>query len=592
MAIQTTTPTDGDDIYLIAENQVAGGSFDGKLGNDTLQLTGNTSSGTALSFDFTSATLLSGFETIRGSTSTDYITLSSSQLASISTYDSGGDGYIDFLQIRGTTIDLRDKAIIGPIQISPVTSSATVTVNSKALAEKIYGRHAPGMHLILEGVTLTAAERQTLHNKGIDNITDASGVTSTDTAPQLSGIGGDITTIQAGQTYHVDIGQNAVITEDHTLSSMNIELDNFFDANAMLDIDTAGNVDLVPTNFNEKVFVNSIEIGTVTRITWASEFRFSFNASATPALVQELIRAVTFKYNGSAMPFGSNEVSVEVIDSGNRSAKSKFTLAYQNNAPTDLTLSQATVAENTRSGTQMGKITASDPNEGDRMNFSLLDDAGGRFSLGWDGTLFVKDAGKLDYEQAHSHTIRVKATDRGGLTIEKSFVITLTDVAEDGTSGPDQPIADRMTIRGSAKKDILKGTVADEIIFGGLSNDTLTGGLGRDIFVFDSKPGTAATDRKVNFDKITDFNVNDDSIWLDNKYFTKLGKGTLAQPGKLTAKFFSVGDHSKNKSNYLIYNKKTGVLSYDADGSGSKLAVEIAILKKGLSLTSQHFFVI
>jgi Ca2+-binding RTX toxin-like protein len=589
MATQTTTPTDGDDIYLLAENHVAGGTFDGKLGNDILQLSGNITPNAALSFDFTSATLLTGFETIRGSTTTDYITLSNAQLASISTFDSGGDGYVDFLQIRAATVDLRDKLVIGPIQIQPMSLSATVTVNNKALAEKIDGRNAPGMHLVLEGVTLTAAERQSLHNKRIDNITDSSGVTSTDTAPQLSGAG-DITTVQAGQTYHIDIGQNAVVAEDHSISRMDIRL-NGIDRNAVLDIDTAGNVDLVPTIFNEKVFVNDIEIGTVNHIDWANEFLFSFNSSATPVLVQELIRALTFTYNGSAMPFGSSEVSVDVIDSGNRSAKSKFTLVYKNDAPTDLTLSSSTVEENAPNGKQVGKFTAIDPNSGDRVNFSLVDDAGGRFSLGWDGTLYVEDTSKLDYEQAHSHSIKVKATDRGGLTIEKTFVIAVTDIREDRISAPDQS-GTNSTIRGSSNKDILIGTVADETLYGGLSNDTLTGGLGRDIFVFDSKPGTAATDRKVNFDKITDFNVDDDSIWLDNKYFTKLGKGTSAQPGKLNAKFFTVGDHAKNKSNFLVYDKKTGTLSYDADGSGLKQAIEIAILKKGLKLTYHNFFVI
>jgi hypothetical protein len=34
------------------------------------------------------------------------------------------------------------------------------------------------------------------------------------------------------------------------------------------------------------------------------------------------------------------------------------------------------------------------------------------------------------------------------------------------------------------------------------------------------------------------------------------------------------------------------VLSYDADGSGAKKAVEIALLKKGLALTYKDFFVI
>lgn len=54
---------------------------------------------------------------------------------------------------------------------------------------------------------------------------------------------------------------------------------------------------------------------------------------------------------------------------------------------------------------------------------------------------------------------------------------------------------------------------------GGLGSDILIGGVGKDIFVFDIK-----LNRKINFDKIVDFKVEDDMIWFDNKVFIKLGK--------------------------------------------------------------------
>ena len=47
-----------------------------------------------------------------------------------------------------------------------------------------------------------------------------------------------------------------------------------------------------------------------------------------------------------------------------------------------------------------------------------------------------------------------------------------------------------------------------------------------------------------------------------------------------------------DKDDHVIYNKKTGVLSYDVDGSGSKVAVEFAQLKKGLAMTFKDLFVI
>jgi Tol biopolymer transport system component len=139
---------------------------------------------------------------------------------------------------------------------------------------------------------------------------------------------------------------------------------------------------------------------------------------------------------------------------------------------------------------------------------------------------------------------------------------------------------------GGKGNDVLKGGAGNDKLYGGLGKDVLSGGVGKDTFVFDTK-----ANKKTNLDKITDYVVKDDTIWLDNKYFTKLGKGTVSKPGKLNKKFFSL-DKAKDKDDTLIYVKKTGVLSYDADGSGAKAAVEIATLKKGLKMTAADFFII
>jgi serralysin len=42
----------------------------------------------------------------------------------------------------------------------------------------------------------------------------------------------------------------------------------------------------------------------------------------------------------------------------------------------------------------------------------------------------------------------------------------------------------------------------------------------------------------------------------------------------------------------IIYDKKKGVLYYDQDGTGSKAAIEIATIKKGLKITEKDFFII
>jgi Ca2+-binding RTX toxin-like protein len=152
-----------------------------------------------------------------------------------------------------------------------------------------------------------------------------------------------------------------------------------------------------------------------------------------------------------------------------------------------------------------------------------------------------------------------------------------------GHSGKDALTGDPYAniLKGVAGDDMLKGLEGNDQLFGGLGNDTLQGGTGQDIFVFDTK-----VNKKSNLDRIVDFKVKDDTIWLDNKYLPKLGKGTTTKPIKLNK------DKPKDKNDYLLNSKATGVLSYDVDGSGTKAAVAIAVLPKKLKMTVADFFII
>ena len=115
----------------------------------------------------------------------------------------------------------------------------------------------------------------------------------------------------------------------------------------------------------------------------------------------------------------------------------------------------------------------------------------------------------------------------------------------------------------------------------------MTGGAGYDYFVFDSALNTAT-----NVDRITDFSPADvlspgDTIRLENAIFT-----ALATPGRLAAAAFHTGAAAHDASDRIIYNSASGVLSYDADGTGAAAAIHFATLSPALAITNADFVVI
>jgi Ca2+-binding RTX toxin-like protein len=137
-------------------------------------------------------------------------------------------------------------------------------------------------------------------------------------------------------------------------------------------------------------------------------------------------------------------------------------------------------------------------------------------------------------------------------------------------------------LAGTTGNDLIDGRGGNDTLWGKAGNDVLTGGSGRDTFVFDTK-----LNAKTNVDRIVDFNVADDTIRLENAVFTKLTK-----TGALSSSNFVTGSAAKDSNDYIVYNKSTGALSYDADGSGSGAAVRFAVIANKVALTAADFIVI
>ncbi len=140
---------------------------------------------------------------------------------------------------------------------------------------------------------------------------------------------------------------------------------------------------------------------------------------------------------GAALVEGANSFTARATDAaGNTGVASAIFVATSDTvAPVDVTLSGNTVAENAANGTGVGTATGIDPGTGDTLTYALNDDAGGRFAIDpTSGQITVADGTLLDYESATSHTIKVRVTDRGGLTFDKAFTLNVTNVNEAPTN--------------------------------------------------------------------------------------------------------------------------------------------------------------
>lgn len=124
-------------------------------------------------------------------------------------------------------------------------------------------------------------------------------------------------------------------------------------------------------------------------------------------------------------------IRVRSTDLGGLSTEKVLTVSITNvnEAPIALALSGQRIAENAELGTVIGQLSGVDPDFGDSLSYSLVDDAEGRFQIVGD-QLQVKDGSRLDFEDESSHPVTIRVTDAGGLSRETVFAIALTNVNE------------------------------------------------------------------------------------------------------------------------------------------------------------------
>jgi len=159
----------------------------------------------------------------------------------------------------------------------------------------------------------------------------------------------------------------------------------------------------------------------------------STNNSSFSIVGNTLKTAAVFDYESK----GSYSVRVRTTNQTGQWFERVFLvlITNSNEAPTDVGLSKNTVPENSSVGTSVALISTIDPDAGNTFTYSLVAGNGSTDNASFSiisNTL--KTAAIFNFEAKSSYSIRVRATDQGGLWSEKVFFITVTNVNETPTN--------------------------------------------------------------------------------------------------------------------------------------------------------------
>jgi uncharacterized repeat protein (TIGR01451 family) len=126
-----------------------------------------------------------------------------------------------------------------------------------------------------------------------------------------------------------------------------------------------------------------------------------------------------------------------VSDSNGGTATATVTITINgiDDAPTNISLDNSSVAENQPPGTLVGSFSTADPDSGDTFTYSLVSGTGANDNASFTiAGNHLQTAASFNYETKNSYSIRVRTTDSGALFYEKVFTIAVTN-------GNDPPVA-------------------------------------------------------------------------------------------------------------------------------------------------------
>ena len=257
-----------------------------------------------------------------------------------------------------------------------------------------------------------------------------------------------------------------------------------------------------------------VNIGTPVTATDADNDTLTYSLGGTDAESFSIVSTTGQLQTNTALDYEtktSYSVAVSVSDSNGESDSIPVTITVTDVgekpvfAPGGITL---TIAENTDSGTNIGApITATDPDSGDTLTYSLRPDDKDAFSIDAN-TGQLRTKAPLDYETKDAYTdLAVRATDSTGLTGATRVTINVTDVSENRA-----PV---FTDGSSTTRSIAENTAGENIgtavAATDADNDVLTytlGGTDAAAFSIVSTSGQLQTNASLDYETKSSYSVS------------------------------------------------------------------------------------
>ncbi|MEO0977588.1 MAG: cadherin domain-containing protein, partial [Pseudomonadota bacterium] len=129
---------------------------------------------------------------------------------------------------------------------------------------------------------------------------------------------------------------------------------------------------------------------------------------------------------------GDVTFTVTATSSDGSSSSETFSISVtdlNDEAPTDIALSDSDVDENSSAGTVVATLAVSDADLTDTHVYEIADDPSGSFEI-VGNEIRVKDGALLDHETADEHVLTLSVTDAAGHSYSEDVTITVNDVNE------------------------------------------------------------------------------------------------------------------------------------------------------------------